>query len=423
MASRPISNSRQDHFIGFQGLSSQETQRMINFTNGSDANSAVQSSAANIANKQKKKKSKKDSKNKGNCHRCGEPGHFARECRGKLKDRDNDEDKCDGFSKGEKAKDFGGLAYCYQAAANPNIPTDPDLWVFDSGATDFMHPDRKLLIDYRPLKIPKHVHGIGENSLIAIGIGNVGINSDDGKHRRRIKDVLYVPKLKNGLFSITRATLMGWQTLFKGNGCTVTNGDFRIYSPITDNLCWWKSCPQHISAFSAISCMLDDWHERLAHVSRDAILSFSDKVDGVSMADGGHLGEDCEPCALGQYHRRPFEEVDRWSKHPLELVHSDLCGKFPVVALRGGLYFVTFIDDCTRLCRVYILQDKKSATLAKVFKEYQAWAERQTGFKLKAIRIDGSGEYTKWMTAHLMDSGIEYQLIAPHTPESNGVAE
>ena len=54
----------------FKGLVREETQRMINFTNGSDANSAVQSSAANIANKQKKKKSKKDSKNKGNCHRC-----------------------------------------------------------------------------------------------------------------------------------------------------------------------------------------------------------------------------------------------------------------------------------------------------------------------------------------------------------------
>src|SRR5205814_10419119 len=174
-----------------KGLVREETQRMINFTNGSDANSAVQSSAANIANKQKKKKSKKDSKNKGNCHRCGEPGHFAKECRGKLKG-DNDEDKRDGFSKGEKAKDFGGLAYCFQAAANPAIPVDPDLWVFDSGATDFMHPDRKLFIDYGPLKIPKHIHGTGEHSLIAIGTGNVGINSDDGKHRRRIEDVLHV---------------------------------------------------------------------------------------------------------------------------------------------------------------------------------------------------------------------------------------
>src|SRR5436309_4497471 len=108
---------------------------------------------------------------------------------------------------------------------------------------------------------------------------------------------------------------------------------------------------------------------------RDAILSFSDKVDMVSMVNGGHLDEDCEPCALGKYHRCPFEEVDRQSEHPLELVHSDLCGKFLVVALGGGLYFVTFIDDCTRLCGVYILQDKESATLAKVFKEYQAWVE------------------------------------------------
>jgi len=41
----------------FKGLVHEETQWMINFTNGSDVNSVIQSSAANIANKQKKKKS------------------------------------------------------------------------------------------------------------------------------------------------------------------------------------------------------------------------------------------------------------------------------------------------------------------------------------------------------------------------------
>jgi len=148
-----------------------------------------------------------------------------------------------------------------------------------------------------------------------------------------------------------------------------------------------------------------------------------DKVEGLTVIEGGHLGEDCEPCALSKHHRRPFEEVDRRSENPLELVYSDVCGKFHIKALGGGLYFVTFTDDCTRMCRVYVLRNKRSETLAEAFEQYKAWAERQTGRKIKAIRTDGGGEYHKWMEANLKDSGIEHQSTAPYTPESNGVSE
>src|SRR5436190_4218765 len=401
----------------FKGLVHEETQRMINFTNGENS---VQSASANIANRHQKKK--KDKKKK-ECYRCGEIGHFAKNCKGKLKDKDDDEDKRDGNSKGEKTKSFGGLAYSFMAVTNPDIPRDSSLWVLDSGATDFMNPDRNLFIDYRAFKVPRHVHGIGSSSITADGIGSVCV-FDDETHKHMIKSVLHVPKLKNGLFSITRATLMGWRSVFENGGCKVTHRDFQFHSPIRDNLCCWKSNPQRASsAFTAVSNMLDDWHERLGHVSRNAILNIKDKVEGLVVVKGGHLGEDCEPCALGKHHRRPFQEVDKRREKPLELVHSDLCGQFPVEALGGGWYFVTFMDDCTRFCVVFILKDKESRTLKKAFEMYKAWSENQSGYKLKAIRTDGSGEYEKWMGAFLRDSGIEHQTMAPHTPESNGVLE
>ncbi len=87
--------------FNFKGLVREETQRMINFTNGENS---VQSASANIANRHQKKK--KDKKKK-ECYRCGEIGHFAKNCKGKLKDKDDDEDKRDGNSKGEKTKSFG----------------------------------------------------------------------------------------------------------------------------------------------------------------------------------------------------------------------------------------------------------------------------------------------------------------------------
>ena len=104
-------------------------------------------------------------------------------------------------------------------------------------------------------------------------------------------------------------------------------------------------------AFVAVSNMLDDWHERLGHVSREAILKLVDMVDGLTVTEGGHLGEDCEPCALSKYHQCPFEEVNRHSEEPLQLVFSDLCGNFTLKHLEAVcilLHLGTIVPDCVR---------------------------------------------------------------------------
>ena len=104
--------------------------------------------------------------------------------------------------------------------------------------------------------------------------------------------------------------------------------------------------------------MVRDWHERLGHVSKGAIVKISDKVEGLDIDPMDSDTEDecqCEACAIMKQHRLPFEAVERRSDKPLQIVHSDLCGPFPVKSLSGGVYYITFTDDYTRYCRVYIL--------------------------------------------------------------------
>ena len=43
---------------------------------------------------------------------------------------------------------------------------------------------------------------------------------------------------------------------------------------------------------------------------------------------------------------------------PLELVHSDLCGKMGEKTLGGAEYFLTFLDDKTHFAWVYSLKTK-----------------------------------------------------------------
>ena len=53
------------------------------------------------------------------------------------------------------------------------------------------------------------------------------------------------------------------------------------------------------------------------------------------------------------------------------------------------MYFITFIDDCTRYYYVYLLRSKYEAL--DVFKHYKNEVENQLSRKIKAIRSDRGG--------------------------------
>ena len=132
--------------------------------------------------------------------------------------------------------------------------------------------------------------------------------------------------------------------------------------------------------------------------------------------------EFCEACAKGKIHRLPFGCSTRRAEHPLEVIHSDVCGKIGTKSLSGAEYFVTFIDDHTRYSWVYPLKQK-----SEVFQRFQEWkaqVERSTGEKVKILRSDNGGEYTSnEFTSFLTEQGIKHEKTIPHTPEQNGVAE
>ena len=107
---------------------------------------------------------------------------------------------------------------------------------------------------------------------------------------------------------------------------------------------------------------------------------------------------------------------------PLELVHSDVCGKMGRKSMGGAEYFLTLLDDKTHYAWVYPLKTKGQAF--KRFKEWQAEVENLTSQRVKALRTDNGGEFTsKSFQAHLKACGIRHELTIPKTPEQNGVAE
>ena len=71
-----------------------------------------------------------------------------------------------------------------------------------------MHHDKSIFTDNHPLKYHLYVGGI-RSGLMAVGVGNVSIMDKDS-HVRILENVLHVPKLKNGLMSLTQLALKGW---------------------------------------------------------------------------------------------------------------------------------------------------------------------------------------------------------------------
>jgi hypothetical protein len=75
----------------------------------------------------------------------------------------------------------------------------------------------------------------------------------------------------------------------------------------------------------------------------------------------------------------------------LELVQMDLWGSAPMASLGGSRYYITFIDDSSKMVWVYFLKSKFD--IFKTFKKWKAMVESETGLKLKCLRSDNGGKY------------------------------
>jgi len=99
-----------------------------------------------------------------------------------------------------------------------------------------------------------------------------------------------------------------------------------------------------------------------------------------------------------------------------------MCGPFLVASTTKHKYYVIFVDDFSRKCWIFFMQ-KKSETYSK-FCEFKALVEKESGKKVKALRSDNGGEFISGDFKDLCSAvGIRRELIAPHNPQQNGVAE
>lgn len=129
----------------------------------------------------------------------------------------------------------------------------------------------------------------------------------------------------------------------------------------------------------------------------------------------------CEEChALKSMRRRTLDSTNR-DPGVLDVIVTDVAGPFTPF-LTGEKLMVTFRDVVSTYSEIQIIRHK-SEVPQRLIHVVKKW-ERETGRKVKIIRLDRGGEYIggsldKWM----MDEGIQHEFSNPYEPEQNGNAE
>ena len=65
------------------------------------------------------------------------------------------------------------------------------------------------------------------------------------------------------------------------------------------------------------------WHERMGHISSEALRKTAQMVDGMKIIPGSGISYPCISCEMGKGHRDPFPASSSRASTPLELMHVD----------------------------------------------------------------------------------------------------
>ncbi|XP_029129864.1 uncharacterized protein LOC109816369 isoform X2 [Cajanus cajan] len=158
-------------------------------------------------------------------------------------------------------------------------------------------------------------------------------------------------------------------------------------------------------------------HKRLGHPSFNLLKSLFPHLFTKESIESFN----CDICQLSKHHRASYPISNKKSTSPFDLIHSDVWG--PVVeSISGARWFVTFIDDCTRVTWTYLMKNKSE--VFQIFVNFFRLVQNQFGKNIKRIRSDNGTEYVNHEFLNFLShNGIVHELTCVNTPQQNGVAE
>ena len=292
-------------------------------------------------------------------------------------------------------------------------------WWIDTGAGIHICSDRSWFSSYQVSNGRTVIMANGAETRV-LGVGQVNLKLTSGKVLT-LHGVQHVPNIRRNLISGSLLVQQGFRLVFESNKVVISHGVLFIGKGyLSEGL--FKLNVIH-SSFNENHLIMNIesssiWHGRLGHVNYNSIK----KLMNLNLIPKDNLknNQKCSVCVEAKLPRQPFKSINRDSDL-LELIHSDVCDSGRI-SRGGNKYFVTFIDDQSKYCYLYLIKTKDE--VLNKFKIYKTEVENQQEKKIKIIRSDRGGEYTSnELTNFCEDHGIIHEVTAPYSPQSNGVAE
>ncbi|GKD98992.1 zinc finger, CCHC-type containing protein [Tanacetum coccineum] len=202
---------------------------------------------------------------------------------------------------------------------------DDVAWWVNSGAVVYVYKDRCWFKNYETLNDRSILHMGNESTALVHGRGCVDLRFISGKIGS-LFNVLHVSNIRKNL---VLSNVLNKLNIVNDIG----NSAFMSTSKLNDSILW---------------------HARLGLVYFKRMQDMS--KDGLILAFDMDT-EMCKTCMLTKITKIPFQNIKRETK-VLELIHSDLCDLHAAPSFGNKKYFVTFIDDASRFCNIYLLHTK-----------------------------------------------------------------
>ena len=148
--------------------------------------------------------------------------------------------------------------------------------------------------------------------------------------------------------------------------------------------------------------MFDVWHLRLGHPSFDRLRTIQQIDKSVTCNKIDYF-----VYPLAKQKRNRFSLHVRNTVCPFELIHMDVWGPFATPTLDGHRYFLTIVDDFSRVTWVYLLRSKSD--VSTIVPSFYRMVLAQFNQKIKVRRTDNGSEF--FLTKFYDDHGIYINAV------------
>lgn len=387
-------------------------------------------------------------KQQPSCNYCKKPGHFWKECR-KLK-FDNERKKRFGqMNQQRQQQATHQRPQNIQRTQQPNQTTSRSgafnanahefsegkfTWIVDSGASCHMTPHRDYLTCYEEFEEPRPIT-LGDGKRVeAIGHGKMPFRCDS--FNGELQHVLWVPRMKENLFSIGKAMEHNCSVEFCNENSTVSfyrnkqlvlqghRKPNQLYfllhlEPLADN-CGTLCAPDECAFVGAT---LETWHKRLGHCSLETVKAMlkTGAVEGMRVATS--CQPNCTACTMSKICRahHPLRSEIKATEQSAVL-HIDTVGPMKTASIGGSRYFVLATEEYSGYKLFETMSSK--AAIPDTVKRMINRAELESGRQVKAILTDNGSEFINNDLERFLDKrGTVHFYSATYTPEQNGRAE